>query len=83
VKNWFDSKFYFFQCGSGSTFGCRYVAAMLGQTWHEFTILDGMGEVGGAVEVTVAASEAFAGTLVPFAQALNCMTQGTGEWRMA
>jgi hypothetical protein len=56
---------------------------MLGQTWHEFTILDGMGEVGGAVEVTVAASEAFAGTLVPFAQALNCMTQGTGEWRMA
>lgn len=63
---------------------------MLAQTWHEFKVLDAMGESsgresgggGGAVEVTVAASEAFARNMVPFARALNHLTQGTGQWRM-
>lgn len=56
--------------------------AMLGQTWHEFTVLDGMGEGVGAVEVTVAASPAFVGALVPFARALCLIRRSGGEWRV-
>jgi len=45
-------------------------------------VLNGMGEAGGSVELTVEASQTSAWTLVPFARALRCLTHGEEEWHV-
>ena len=71
-------------------------AALLAQTLHELTVLEaiatasvtatetsstGAGAGADGVEVTVAASDASAHRLVPFARFLNCMTRDA-SWRL-